>query len=344
MNQAFDAGFDFRKRPEIGNASDGAAHAVAGFVLFDDGIPRMRLNLLDADGDAALVRLDANDFRFDLLAGRKHVGRLVDAMPGNFADMKQGISAADIDESAVVGQAADFALDDVAFFEFFETALLGGGLLVFGDGAAIDDYIFVVDIELDNAAANFLLDELFHFGGIARTGAGGGHEGAYADVDAEAAFDHAGDDADDGGFFVEGLLEGIPVGDALHFAAGERVVALGIAAFDGDLELIAGLDGRAVQFREREQALALEADVEDDGVGGDRDHGAFAALDAGFGLAGVGLFIGGEKFLKRFCGLVFRGMGRRGGRSGLGDVGIWDRWIRDRGIGHDGFGGARLGL
>ena len=100
-----------------------------------------------------------------------------------------------------------------------------------------------------------------------------------------------------------------------------------------------------MQFREREQALALEADVEDDGVGGDRDHGAFAALDAGFGLAGVGLFIGGEKFLKKDS--VGSSFGAWAGEADGVDSGTLDLGSVDsgfRGIGHDGFGGARLGL
>jgi len=52
--------------------------------------------------------------------------------------VQQGVGAADIDERAVIGQAADLALHDVAFFEFRVAALLAGAFFVLRNGAAID--------------------------------------------------------------------------------------------------------------------------------------------------------------------------------------------------------------
>ena len=54
-------------------------------------------------------------------------------------------------------------------------------------------------------------DEGFELGCIARAAAAGGHEGADADVDAEAALDDGGDGSGDGDLFGEGALEGRPV-------------------------------------------------------------------------------------------------------------------------------------
>ncbi len=71
MNQAFDAGLEFHKRAEIGEPGNGAAHALARLVFFGDGVPRMRLQLLHADRNALLVRVDLDDLGFDLLARRK---------------------------------------------------------------------------------------------------------------------------------------------------------------------------------------------------------------------------------------------------------------------------------
>ena len=81
----------------------------------------------------------------------------------------------------------------------------------FDDGAAIDDHVFFGHVELDDAAANLLADELFHLGCIAGSAARAGHEGAHADIDAEAAFNDGGDGADDDGLVGEGLLERGPV-------------------------------------------------------------------------------------------------------------------------------------
>jgi hypothetical protein len=72
--------------------------------------------------------------------------------------VQQRVRAADIDEGAVVGEAANLALHGIAFSQFGEAALFAGALFVFGNGAAIDDHIFVFHVELDDAAADFLLD------------------------------------------------------------------------------------------------------------------------------------------------------------------------------------------
>ncbi len=179
----------------------------------------------------------------------------------------------------------------------------------FEDGAAVDDGVGaggfgVAEIELGDADADLLADELFHLGGVAGSGAGGGHEGAHADIDGEAALDDAGDGAEDGAFGFKGFFEGAVVlgrGDAL---AGELVVAVEVAAFDGDAEFVAGFDGLfgGAEGGEGQDAFGLVADVEEDGIGGDGDYGgvdlfgAAGAVDCG-GAGGV-VFAeeGGEVF------------------------------------------------
>ena len=122
-----------------------------------------------------------------------------------------------IDEGAVVGEAADGAADSVAFLDFGEAAIFVEAFFFFEHDAAVDDAVFIGGIELGDAAANLLADELFHLGGVAGAGARGGEEGADADVDGETALDDAGDGAGDGGLLGEGALERGPVrglGDA----------------------------------------------------------------------------------------------------------------------------------
>src|SRR5579862_2962027 len=229
----------------------------------------MRLQLLDADRNSRLARFFRyfQDFDFDRLAHGENVGRFADACPGNVADVKQGIDAAKIDEGAVIGEVANGAGDDIAFFHFGEAALFCGKLLLYGDGAALDDDIFIGDIELDDAAKNFLTDHFFQIGGFTDSTARGGHEGAHTDIDGEPPFDHAGNRADDVRFLCERSFERRPVGGPLDASAGELIVALGIAAFDGNRKRIAGLQIRVLQICKRQDAFALEADVKKDAVG-----------------------------------------------------------------------------
>ena len=201
----------------------------------------MRLKLLHADGNTVLVGINLDDHGFDLLAGRKHVRRFVDATPGNFADVKQSVGAADINERAVIGQAADLALHGVAFLQFRVAALLAGAFLVFCNGPAIDHHVFVGHVELDDAAANFLLDQLLQFRRVVRSAARCWHEGSHADIHAQSALDHARNCADDRRLLRESFLQRRPVGGTLDFAASQFVVAFRIAPLDGDLHFVAGL-------------------------------------------------------------------------------------------------------
>ena len=105
------------------------------------------------------------------------------------------------------------------------------------------------------------------------------------------------------------------------------VVALGIAAFDGDQELVAGL-GRSLgvlEDGERKDAFGFEADVEEDGVDGDGDYGGFDLL-AGLGLA-VSLLELLQEVGEGFGGV--RGVGFVSGASGIGMTGMKASLIRN---------------
>ena len=106
VDHAFDAGFEFHKRAEVGDPRHLAAHALAGRVFSCHSVPRMRLQLFHAKRDALPCRLDLQHLRVDLLPHCQYIGWLVDAAPGDVADVQQTVHSADFDERAVVGQAA----------------------------------------------------------------------------------------------------------------------------------------------------------------------------------------------------------------------------------------------
>ena len=294
MNEAFDAGFEFDERAEVCGARDYSANTLAHFVLSGAGVPRMGLELLQADGDAALTVFfrGLEDLDFDLLADGEDVRGLLDARPADFTDVQQGIDAAEVDERAVIGEAADDTGDSFAVGEFGIAAVAGSVGFFFSDGAVIDDDIFFGDVELGNAAADFLANELFHLGGIARAAAGGGHKGADSYVNAEAAFHDGRDGAENGHPLGECLLQRRPVRGTLDAGPREFVIAFFIAAFDGDQELVARFHflAGALKKRERKNAFGLIADVEEDRVGGDGDNRSLELFCA-FGLVGVGLLV-----------------------------------------------------
>src|SRR5579872_1855389 len=152
----------------------------------------MRLELLHAQRDPLLVRIGFNYLGFHLLTHGENVGGLIDATPGNFADMQQSVHASEIDEGSIIGKTADLSAHRISLLELGVTALFAGAFLFFDYRAAIDDHIFVGNIELNDAAMNLLLDQLLHLAGVAGPAPGGGQEGAHSDVDTESAFYNAG--------------------------------------------------------------------------------------------------------------------------------------------------------
>ena len=83
--------------------------------------------------------------------------------------------------------------------------------------------------------------------------------------------------ADDGRLLGEGALQRGPVLRPRDLEARQFVVAFGIAALDGDRNLVARLYGfaGALEDGQRQNAFGLVADVEQDRIGGDGDDGAF---------------------------------------------------------------------
>ena len=133
-----------------------------------------------------------------------------------------------------------------------------------GSGAS-DDNVFVGDIELGDAAGDFCADQLFELGCVLGAAAAGGHEGADADIDAEAALDDFGDSAYNSSLVGEGGFKGRPVAGLRHLEAGELVVVLFVAAGDRDWEVVAYFDTVCivVEGGARQNALGFVTNVQE---------------------------------------------------------------------------------
>ena len=181
--------------------------ALADFVLVTDFGPGLGFKLLETEREAFGLGLDLEDLEAQLLADGEDVLGSVDAGPGDVADVEETVDAAEINERSEARETAHGAFDDVAFLELGIAALAFGFRQRFGDRAAIDDDVFFFDVELEDEAGDLLADELFHLGSIFNAAARCGHEGADANVYAEAALDDCGDDTGDRRFRGEGLFE-----------------------------------------------------------------------------------------------------------------------------------------
>src|SRR5688572_17309088 len=136
MDQAVDVVFDLDERAKLGQVADLALDAGADRVLLGQLVPRVALDLLEAQRNAAGRRIDAEHLRFHGVADVQDLRRVLDALaPRHFADMDQPFDARfELDERAVVGEAHDLAADAHA-----------GGETIHHGGPRIGHQLFVAE-------------------------------------------------------------------------------------------------------------------------------------------------------------------------------------------------------
>ena len=293
MNQAVEARLEFDESAEIGDARHRAFDSVAGVIFVGGRGPGVGLQLLQTERNSFFGGIDFENLDVELLADREHIGRLIDAPVRDIGDVQHAVHAADVDECAVIEQTAHRAVHHHAGLQATQLLFLRLRALFFEHHAAIDDDVFLLGIELDDAAGNLLADQRLHLGNVARAAAGSGHEGAHADIDRKPALDDGGHEPGNGELFVERLLQTGPVFGPLDFDQRKLVIALLVAALDADLNHVAGLDRDGAFFvaqrRDGHDAFGLLADIEEHVLVVDRDDGGFAALFPG-AFVRVGLF------------------------------------------------------
>ena len=110
--KTLDAFGDLDKGAELGGAQDLALDDIANAMLREEGIPDIRLKLLDAERKPAVLGLDAEHDRPDLLALLQDLGGMLDALgPAQVRDVHQAVDAVfDLDERAEVSEVANAAL------------------------------------------------------------------------------------------------------------------------------------------------------------------------------------------------------------------------------------------
>jgi hypothetical protein len=114
--ETFDTFRDFNEGSELRGAQNLALDDVADAVLGEEGIPDIRLQLLDAEREAAVFGLDAEDDGANLLTLFENFGGVLDALgPAQVGDVDEAVDAVfDLDEGSEVGEVADATLDDGA--------------------------------------------------------------------------------------------------------------------------------------------------------------------------------------------------------------------------------------
>src|SRR5207302_1525257 len=76
VDQAFDAGFELDERAVVRDRDDLALHARSNRILRGDVLPRIGLQLFQAERNTLALPVDVEDFYLELLADLHHLGRV----------------------------------------------------------------------------------------------------------------------------------------------------------------------------------------------------------------------------------------------------------------------------
>lgn len=114
VNHAFDTRLDLKEGTEVGEACDRSPDAIANLVPVSDAVPGMRKQLLHAERDPARLGFHLQDLDGDLLPCGEDVLHLPHAGPRDLPDVKQAVHSTEVDEGAIVCEAANGPLQRVS--------------------------------------------------------------------------------------------------------------------------------------------------------------------------------------------------------------------------------------
>ncbi len=124
VQQCFDAGFQADKRAELGHAAHFAFDELTNVVHLIHHCPGIWLQTLERQADTLTVPVKAQNVHVDLVTYRQQFARVLDAVPGQFADMDQAVGSAQVHECAKVAQAADPTTPNFRFLKLFQKRFL----------------------------------------------------------------------------------------------------------------------------------------------------------------------------------------------------------------------------
>ena len=212
---------------------------------------------------------------------------MVDALPGDVGDVQQAVDAAEIDESAVIGDVLHHPVHHLALDQVLHQlgALLGPRLL--HDGAAGHDDVAAAAVHLQDLEGLRQVHQGTDIADRPDVDLAAGQEGdGAAEIDGEATLDAAENDPVDALVLLERFFETDPGFFAAGLVAGDDGLAHGILdALEIDLDLVADLQPAvapgALELPQRHPPLGLQSDIDDGQIVLDRHH--LALHDRAFG-------------------------------------------------------------
>src|SRR5689334_19963201 len=160
VNETFDARLQLDERAVVSDRNHLTRHARADRILLCDVLPRVALELLEAERDALAIPIDVEDFDFQLLTDVNHLGWMLNAAVRHVGDVKQSVDAAEVDECAEVGDVLDDSFAHLILLQLLHQLLALARSLLLEDHSARDDNVAAALIELDDLEIERLAEQL----------------------------------------------------------------------------------------------------------------------------------------------------------------------------------------
>src|SRR5579859_6108501 len=304
VDQAFNALFQLDESAVIGHAQNAAFHARANGIALRSVKPGIGRELLKAERDAQLFRIILQDLYLDLIAHVDQVARMRKPAPGHVSDMQQAVNAAQINESAVVGEVLDRSGHDGALGQVLQRFAALGSDFFIQDGLARNHDVAALLVQLDDADVNLVALQRLQIPHRVHVHLRTGHEGFHADIDRDAALHTLNDRSLDAFLGMVGLFNVLPHPHALRALVRQQHGAFFVlAALHHDFNFLARLELHVAagvsDFSDGHQAFGFEADIDYDMGGSDLDDGAFEDIV----FTGRRLSFKGVRF--ECCGEIF---------------------------------------
>ena len=193
MNQAIDARDNSCERTEGGHANHGDIRNRADRILALEDLPRVVLCTLVAQGNLALLAVQTFDVYLYGVAHIDDLARMLNSAPGQLGDMDHSVDAAQVHKRTISGEGLHntgvLLADLCGLPELVRQSLA----LVLEDGTNGTDRTAAVAVDLDDAEADFLLQQILQriVAGRRCLGSGDKHAHAVGHSD-HAALNHFG--------------------------------------------------------------------------------------------------------------------------------------------------------
>src|SRR5665213_3539723 len=282
MHESLDSLAHLDEGAEGHELGDSTVDQLVDRVAVGEDLPRVGLRGLQRERDALLGEVDVENFHVHFVTDGDDLTRVVDVLPAELRDVNESVHAAEVHEGAEVDDRGDDAVAAFAGLEVRQevTALFLLGL--FEPGAAREHDVVAVTVEFDDLGFDGLADVGLELTHAAKLDQRRGQESTQANVDDESALDDLDDDALDDLVAILQLFDVAPGLFVLRALLGEDESTLLVLLLqDEALDALAQRDNvRRIgviangEFSGRDDALGLEADVQEDFVVVDLHDGA----------------------------------------------------------------------